>query len=284
MILIAININILILVGLKTILGLFLPSKILTFLGIALLVILTSFSIVIYFLNLKRFHDNEKIQYWYFKTGQAFNKINYNILYYPVTRITYLFVTNSSIKKFTFATFGLFFAISIIAFSQMINSNLPLMSTPTTLVEQFSRTDRMKTNHYESNLDGSQKLLSAVIPSEKINDNLLKVFVPVFFNEGIMMDSLCGEWQKDEKLNNDKNLLKRRMHWLNCAHQYHQFYVNDNLYTSELMRFDHPNQGENGVLTYLPTEKFKLGKNILRIEKVKKDGSVYRTIRIPFWF
>lgn len=284
MVILTININIIIIFGLKTLLEPFVSKTILGFIGIGLLVSIFAMSGLMYFLNLKRFHQNEKVQNWYFKISQGLNKINYHFLYYPVTRITLLFITNSSIKKFSFAMFGVFFAVGIITTFQMVNSNLPLLSKKTNMLKEYDRVDKMVSTHYDSNLDGSTRLFSATIPSERINDDLLRVFVPVFRNEKVQMDSLCGAWQKDENLSKDENRKNKRERWQNCAQKYHQFYVNDSLYTSELVHYEHPNQGEDGVLTYLPTEKFKSGKNILQIKKVKKDGSVYRTITIPFWF
>lgn len=284
MIMISININILILFGLKTVLSFFVPSEVLFYIMVVLAVFMFIFYFVMYFLNLKRFHQNEKLQTWYFNIAQALGKFNYHILYYPITRISYLFVTNSSIKKFTFGMFAIFFAMGIITTFQMVNSNILLITEENALFREYDRTDKMIATHYDSNLDGSEKLFSATIPSERIHGDLMRVFVPVFRNEKVQMDSLCGEWQKDKNLSDAENRRKKRERWRDCAQKYHQFYVNDSLYTSELVHYEHPNQGEDGVLTYLPTEKFKLGKNILRIEKVKKDGTVYRRIRIPFWY
>lgn len=284
LVLTTININVLILFSLKMLLEQFIPLNILVILGTVILAIIFLISILISILNMKRFHSNEWQQTWYFKLGQAFNKFNYHIFYYPITRITFLFVTNSSIKKFTTAMFVVFFLSGILASFQMVQSNLYLMDDPYSIEDKYNRTDKMIPEHYEANLDGSQKLFSAVIPAEKISDDLMKVFVPVFINERVMMDSLCGKWQNIEGLNRRENKRKRRERWVSCAQQYHRFLVNDSLYVSEVLNTKHANQGENGISTYLPTEKFSVGKNILRIEKVRKDGSVYRTINIPFWF
>jgi len=66
---------------------------------------------------------------------------------------------------------------------------------------------------------------------------------------------------------------------------YHKIYVNDLPYTFELVKFTHPHRSSKGVITYIPTEKFKKGKNILRVDKIRdKENTVYRTMMIPFWF
>ena len=127
MIMLTININIAIIFGLKTLLESFVSKTVLEILGIGILVLIFAVSALMYFLNLKRFHQNEKVQNWYFKISQGFNKFNYHFLYYPITRISFLFITNSSIKKFTFTMFGVFFAAGILTTMQMVNSNLILM-------------------------------------------------------------------------------------------------------------------------------------------------------------
>lgn len=284
LIILTLNINILVIFTLKVVLEQFVSGSILKTLTFSLIVLFIILSIVLYSLNLKRFHQNERLQRWYFKMSQIFNKANYHIFYYPMMRIMYLFVTNSTIKKISFAMFAVFFMSSVLTSVQMVRSNLYLLDNAYNLHDKYARTEKLIPEHYEVNLDGTTKLFSAVIPNEKISDDLLKVFVPVFINENTNLDSLCGEWKNDDLLDKRENKQKKRERWVYCNQQYHQFYVNDSLYVAELVSADHPNNGERGVLTYLPTKNFKAGKNILRIEKVKKDGGVYRTINIPFWF
>jgi len=284
LVILTININILIVFAVKTLLEQFISGDILLYVGIGIMAVIFMISGLVYILNLKRFHQNEKLQKFYFKISQGFSKFNYHLFYYPVTRTMFLFVTNSTIKKITFAIFAIFFMSGILTTFQMIDSNLYLMDDRYSLHEKYDRPDRFLPDHYESNLDGSKKIFSAVIPAEKITATTLKVFIPVFRNEKVVMEELCGVWQDDESIEKKENRLNKRADWLNCAEKYHRIYVNDRLYTSELVSAQHSNQGENGILTYLPTENFKVGKNILRIEKVKKDGSIHRTISIPFWF
>jgi len=236
------------------------------------------------FLNLKKFHRYKQLQRWYFQMAQIFNKGMYWFFYYPISRVLFIFTTNSSLKKVTIGMMVIMFAVSFVSGFQIANSNLGLLINENRLFRQYERTDRAIENHYETNLNGSERLFSALIPSENVKGDLLKVFVPIFYNEELVMNDLCGEWQEEESLSEDENRANRREHWINCVNQYHQFYVNDSLYNVQLSRFVHPNKGEDGVLTFLSTKHFLFGKNMLRIEKIKADSSVYRTINVQFWF
>ena len=279
-----ISINILLLVAVKTLIELLLPASWVNIIGIAFVIIYIIAVVLMGWMNKKKYHDNEKVQHWYFTISQYFTKITYHFLYYPINRITFLFVTNSSIKKFGYYTAGIAFALGILTSFQIGQSNFRFLIDADRINQQYRRTDIAIASHYENNLNGTQKLFSAVIPNEKISGSLLKVFVPVFSNESILMDSLCTEWETDESLTRAENRLQKNLFWLQCAEKYHQFYVNDSLYTAELVSYHHPNKRERGILTYLPTQNFVTGKNILRIEKIKNNGKIYRTINIPFWF
>jgi hypothetical protein len=75
----------------------------------------------------------------------------------------------------------------------------------------------------------------------------------------------------------------RRNFRLKCLEKVHRFYINDSLYQTNLFVYQHENKGEQGIITYLPTDDFKKGENILKVEKWSVD-TVYRTMQVPFIF
>ena len=166
------------------------------------------------------------------------------------------------------------------------NSKIIYFVMPGNLERIYARTDFTEKSAYENNLfEMNERILTTVIESERIEGNTMKVFVPIFENEEPIYEGLCGEYEADDELSRDENRPLKRAFYLNCYHEYHRFYVNDNLYQPELMKYEHPNKGEYGILTYLPTDNFKIGKNMLRVEKLKnKEGEVYRTMNVGFWY
>ena len=280
-----INGNLIIIAGLKYVLDHFLSATILKWIGIILLLfVVVIIPVFMLILNQKRFHPNQKLQLIYFHVSTFISKIYSHVLYYPLTRITYVFATNSTSKKYGYAYFAIFLFIGLIAGAQLDSSNFHLMEDEMSLNNYFKNTNRIIPAHYETNLDPSKTILSALIPTQEIEGDWLKVFVPVFANESILMDSLCGEWEKDDNLSKEENSQKRLSFWVDCAHQYHRFYINDRQYKVDIAKYTHSNKMEKGILTYLPTQNFQQGKNILTIEKIRVNGGIYRTIKIPFWY
>ena len=111
----------------------------------------------------------------------------------------------------------------------------------------------------------------------------MKVFVPIFNNEEIIYSAYCGEYVDQEDLDSDENTKQANQFDVDCYNKYHRVSVNEEIVSTDFIKHNHPHRGTFGVLTYLPTDTFKKGKNFLKVEKLTVD-SVYRTMVVPFWF
>ena len=131
-----------------------------------------------------------------------------------------------------------------------------------------------------------RKVKISIIPSKLIEGRMMNVFIPIFPNEEIIYTEFCGAYSTSEKISKEENKKAKRAYYTDCYQKYHQIYINNQLQNNlELVKFIHPHRSSEGVITYIPTNGFLKGKkNILKVEKLMKEDSVYRTMIVPFWF
>lgn len=239
------------------------------------------------FFNHKKIREKAWVKKVHYPTAMLIGKIVLHIFYRPITYLGFTFMTNINLRQYIGATMVFFLAVLGISMYQLFSgSSVLYLMNKSPLYSQYERTDRTYPEVYE-NLRGPDDgmIMTAVIESEQVNGDFLKVFVPIFDNEKTVLDSLCGNWAPNVQLSRTENRKKSRQFWLDCYSKYHQFYINDHLLQVELVKHTHHNKGEKGVLTFISTRDFKLGKNILRVEKIRaENGKVYRTMNIPFWY
>jgi len=236
-------------------------------------------------MNVKTFKDRAWVKKYHYPVFSKVTRIFYHIFYYPLTYLGFLFSTNMSFKRHTTSIgLGMIPFMGIVMFF-LINSNVLMLTTSDRLLKHFDRADRAFPESFENYYEEKNtRILTAVIEHEEVYGNQMKVFVPILSNESTITDSLCGEWERED-LFDEEEKKARYQYYFDCYSRYHRFYVNDSLYQLEIVKYAHPNQGENGILTYVPTKYFRNGKNILKIEKIRNEkGEVYRSFQIPFWF
>jgi len=102
---------------------------------------------------------------------------------------------------------------------------------------------------------------------------MLEVFIPNIRRENLAFYKITPEWDNDDDLSHNENRKKRRVYYLEGFHKYHKFYLNDRwLQNLSSYTYTHPNKGERGYLTLIPTSNCKEGENLLKIEKAYYDG------------
>lgn len=239
------------------------------------------------FFNNKKLREKAWVKKWHYPLAMMLGKVVLHIFYRPTTYLGFTFMTNINLRQYIGAS-SLFFVV-VLAFSmQQLLSGSPVLYiiNKEALFRQYKRSDRIHSEVYE-NLRHSDdgKILTAIIESDQVTGDFLKAFVPIFKSESEVIDSLCGAWANNADLTEDENRQSRYQFWSDCYSKYHQFYVNDSLYRVDIVKHTHRNQGENGVLGFIPTNNFKEGKNILRVEKVRSNkDKPYRIMNIPFWY
>lgn len=232
--------------------------------------------------NLKWVRDRPFIVKWQYPVYKRANRIFLHIFARPASYLAMVFQTNLSLKHYS----GMVLLLMIIVFfffgARFINYRFVSFIRPSILYEHFDRNDRLVPEHYANLRKGDRRLLSLELESDVAKGEFLRVFVPMLAAENKVVETVCGEPVLTDKEPEKKE--QERKFYLDCYRQLHRFYVNDSLYTSpDLVKYEHPNQGEDGVLVYLPTQNFKTGQNLLRIEKMGRD-SAERRMQAVFWF
>lgn len=237
--------------------------------------------------NNKKFREKTWVKKWHYPLAKVVSKVVMHMVYRPATYLAYTFMTNINLRQYMGASLIFFLSVLSISMYQLLSgSSVLYLIKKEPIYRQYERVDKTYPEVYENlRLPNHGKILTATIESDQIDGDFLKVFVPIFKGESPVIDSLCGRWLGNDKLTEDENRQNSRQFWLDCYGKYHQFYVNDSLYQIDLVKHNHRNQGEFGTLTFIPTNNFQPGKNILRVEKIRaKSGAIYRTMNIPFWF
>ena len=276
---------ILLLYGLNYLLQLFLPDEIITILGYVLFFMAFIPTIAMAILRQKKYEHSERLQARFYKFFNAVNIILLHVVRRPTLYISFLLSTNLKVKQYLFSMFSLFILLYGFSFYRLFQSGNFQIVNPTAFYASFERTDRTYLENYEEYLtDDSAPIYSAIIESKLIKGNMMSVFIPVFPNEVDIYTQFCGEYQEEEQSRIEQKTAHHQ-YYKDCYQRYHRLCVNDQLHNVELVEFTHPHRSTEGVITYIPTEGFIRGKNLLKVEKLKigKD-SIFRTMIIPFWY
>lgn len=281
----AINVDLLILLGLRELLTLFLPANIVSAIGITIGGIFLLLSLFTTFVNgFKTLQKLPQVEKWHYAVNQFNSRVMLNIFYRPINRLSYTFSTNLKLGSYTLGLMVFFSIIMVMAAYRLINSPALFLADSTWLNREYSRTDRLQPPQYENLRTPGSRIHSLLIPADVIKDPFMRVFVPILPNESATIDSLCGEWKDKASLSSDENRNARRAFVLSCYEKYHRFYIDDSLYQVKLKFFDHPNAKEEGVITYLPIGPLAVGEHVLKVEKLTPDGqNAARIMQAPFW-
>ena len=277
MIFTAINIDILILGILWFAIDSLLGAAIGSIISLAFLLFFFFYLIVFFASNTKRFRDKAFVKKWQYPIYKKVTGTLLHVFARPASYLAMVFQTNLSLKRYAGMVMAVMFVVMLFFGFRFFDFRFVSFMRPELLYDHYDRDDRLISDHYASLRKGDRRLLSLELESEVINGDFLRVFVPILSRETTVMDSLCLEFENSSE---DIN------YYTACYQKMHQFYVNDSLYQNqEVLRYEHPNQGENGILVYLPTNQFKTGKNILRVEKLgAAPDHVLRQMQAVFWF
>lgn len=284
MIFLAINTDVVLLLGLHYLLSQLMSPGAVEWILTGILIFVTASSVAQMILKSKWIQKNSSLAKWYYPLYHLSSRMLLHVFYRPITRLSFTFATN---LKWSSYLLGLFLFVLIIMFSgtlKLAQSQALMLASPSLFEGKFSREDRLVPDHYEDQRSAQHgRILSVLIPGMLIKDPFLKVFVPVMGHESMTIDSVCGQWKHNDALSEAANKQERRKFTLECYGQYHRFYLNDSLYTPKIRFFDHPNEHEPGILTYLPLAHLPAGEHVLRVEKVSPQANgVSRKMIVPF--
>lgn len=233
----------------------------------------------------KKFRYHDKIQIAYFEAGKYFGMFISTFLYKPVTQIMFTFASNAKSTKNFFIIIPLFFIAMNLTQYHMDHSNIELLVERGLGGEIFYNENGINRNFYLEQFDENDRIFSTVIPSEIMNDDYLKVFVPILKNESYLLENFCEDFQKDKELSIFENKNIREIYQYECSLKYHKIFINDVLYTGKLYSHIHKIGLQFGLIAYIPTHNFNVGENIIKTQKLlNPEGEIYKENEFPFFY
>ncbi len=284
MIFMAINLDILVVGGILYLLETFFGQLISNIVGITFFVVFISYTTAFLISNSKKLRDRPFFQKWQYPVYKRFSGIFLHVFAKPASYIGMVFQTNLSMKRYAGMVLMIMVFVVFSFGSRFFNYRFISFMRPELMYEHFDRDDRLIPEQYANLRQHNRRLLSLELDNDIISGDLMRIFVPVLSSESSKKDGLCGE--PETSGTEAEKARQRREHLTNCYRQMHRFYVNDSLYRSpDMVKYEHPNQEEDGILVYLPTTNFNVGKNVLRVEKMGPDPeNVFRQMQAVFWW
>jgi hypothetical protein len=141
---------------------------------------------------------------------------------------------------------------------------------------------------YEDQMPDKARLNSIVLPSELISGPLMKVFIPYpkRWDEALSRYCTVPKYDRDSMPKLRRRFLEDSSK-VACLAQHLRLQVNDSMYKENEWVFQrHKVTGTYGLITYVPTQGFKVGKNALRatLTSETKADSTEVLGEVPFWF
>jgi len=256
--------------SLSYLLHLFLPTNVIIILGYILVLLTLIPAVAVSILKQKKYENNEQLQTRFYKFFNIYSLFLLNVVRRPVLYISFLLSTNIKVKQYLFSMIFLVFLLYGFGFYRLFQSGNVKVLIPEIFYESHARTDRTYLESYEEYLnEDSAPIYSTIIESKLIEGKMMSVFTPIFPNEEEIYTQLCGVYKEEEIGSEKTKRVAQQQYYKDCYQKYHRLYVNDQLYEEELVKFTHPHRSSEGVITYIPTEAFIKGKNLLKVEKLQ---------------
>ncbi|WP_324025543.1 hypothetical protein QSV08_20495 [Maribacter sp. BPC-D8] len=257
----------------------YVPSSILLiplFLIFGLVVFQTIFGIVG---NLKKFKNNVGVQTWMFKVVRLVSMITYGPLYRNLLQVTMVFGSNFKKKKSLVYLVLMFFASGMfLTFVKITDTNIFHLVFP-----KDHDVSLMYLSYYSDQNSDESFLLTPQIQSDIIEDNTVKLFIPVFHHERNYQKNSCGEFNDDESLSSDENRANSRKYHLDCYDKYHSIKLNGKVVNIDFLKKDHAVSEQFGIVGFIDKEFLQKGENTLVVTKKLGDVKEF-TWTIPFYY
>jgi len=241
------------------------------------LFIQTAFTIIS---NLKFNKEKRNLQIWNFKIVRFVSIIIYGPLYKSILQVSMIFGSNFKKKK-TLIYLILLFLISgmFVSIYQMTNTNIPY------LISRDSYFDETKSysSYYKTENEYNNFLLNPEIDSDKVESNILKLFIPIFGHEKMARQKICELFPKDPFKSLSDQRKQQRSQLLNCYHEYNFVFLNEENIKVEFLRYNHPKTNQYGIICYIELSNLKFGLNKLDVKK-KYGGNNNTEWTIPFYY
>jgi hypothetical protein len=245
------------------------------------------FSLIILALNLPMFKNKPAVNKFQFRFYIFFNNLPFPFISKPRQRISNIFMSNISPRRY-------YTAVAILGLAIIGGIPLTFKSKATQnwikgrlFYSKGAPQFELERNYYENLRDKNQPIVNnMVIQSDIIQDDFLKIFIGYPKRLDKELEKICVQSLLTDSLGKEKKkeLLDRNA--IICLNRFHQIYLNDSLYQSDFIFYKHHTTDELGLITYLPTQQLKVGKNMLRMILNYTDSTRKKQSEqfVPFWY
>jgi hypothetical protein len=222
----------------------------------------------------------------HFKTYTIFSRLMFLFLSKPLQRVSFIFISNISRKTYYLAI--TFFSVAMVVLMPFAFKSRVIEKITKTRIFYTEDTPLyyIENDYYENLMNTNSPIIRAVIPSDVIRGNSLKVFIGYPKRLDKELKKICQELVLSDTLSKEEKRKRTGQGHLACLGKFFIISVNDSLYKEEFLFSKHHITKELGLVTYLPTHNFNVGKNILKIQRSYADSTKRKRGEdiIPFWF
>lgn len=285
MIFLAINIDLLIIGGIWYFADQYVGPQVGNVIAYSFAGLLMLYSLVFLLSNIKSIRDKPIVKRWQYPVYKVATRFTMHLFARPASYVAMVFQTNQSMKRYAGMIMLLMFVTMFFFFGRFMDHRFLSFIRTDFLYDHYDHSDRLIPEQYTSLRTGQRRLLSIELESDVVDGPYLRVFIPLLSNDAAAIAGICGTFAADEE-DDRSTASQRQAYFTDCYQKLHRIFVNDSLYSDlELIKYDHPNQGESGVLAYVPTADFQNGKNVLRVEKLDAEPEeIRRQMQAVFWF
>ncbi len=260
-----------------------LPSLSVFLIFFLLLAVLFLPGVFVSLLHLKFLREKNWVKAIHYPLFTFSSGIALNFTFKPLTYILLNFYSNVKSQRFIIIFLSLSFFLGFVGSGGLVLSNIAYFLKDNFFVHGDNKL-AARPNLYEDKIAEDDIVISALIPSLKVESPYLEVFVPSFRRERAAREELCGSYQEDESLSEKENAARKDSFNLACMQQFHQFYIDDSLVQAlDFLQYRRLEGRQKGIMATLDLQSLSSGKHLLIIKKkyFDEDGSP-RRLNIPF--
>ncbi|PIB29501.1 hypothetical protein [Maribacter sp. 4G9] len=229
--------------------------------------------------NMKKYHNNERIQHLYFLYAHWGAMITYGPIYKSVFQITMLFGSNFKKKKGLVKMILLMLLLGVIfGMTKLINSNYTYLINYDLKVDEST----VHKEYYASKNTDARFLFVPEIQNDLVSEHVINLFVPIFDHETAIMGENC----ELPKLNLQSEEISRQERWkanLDCYAASVSIFLDNQAVPVDFLKIDHPRSDQFGLQGFVDLQEIPLGTHRLKIVK-SVSSEIQKTWEIPFYY
>ncbi|WP_431166645.1 hypothetical protein [Tenacibaculum halocynthiae] len=232
--------------------------------------------------NLKRNRKKEKLQTFNFKIVKFVSMLSFGPLYKSILQVSMVFGSNFKKKKaLVYLIFLFIVSGGIVTSVQIAKTNIFYLVISGK--NNFFDVHKTYSNYYKDANVNNTFLLAPEIQSDKIESNVLEVFIPIYTYERKIRNKVCGEFVKDHEKSKKEQKNDYANYLSTCYKKYNIVLLDGEKVNVDFIRYDnHVRTNQFGLLCFINIKNLSEGVHEIKIEKINKKES-FLEWTIPFY-